>query len=95
MIRFIAFTWGLSAAWAWTLFTDSGRGTSPLGPSLLGAITLGMFVYMVRRADRLRGGHEYVTARLEYHRGFSQDRWKRDKPAQGDDGGSEFTLGGW
>lgn len=95
MIRFIAFTWGLAGAWAWVLFTDRGRGTGVVGIVLVAGATLGLFVFMVRRANRLAGGHEYVNARLEYHRGFSQDRWKRDKPAKGDDGGSELTLGGW
>jgi hypothetical protein len=96
MFRFIAFTWGLAAAWAWVVFTDSGRSTGLIGFIAVGSITLGLFFFMVRRSNRLSGSHEYVNARLEYHRGFSQNRWKRSKPARGDDGGSELTLGsGW
>jgi hypothetical protein len=93
MVRFIAFTWGLAAAWAWVLFTDGGRSTGFVG--LLGvlAATLGLFVFMVRRSRRLGAGHEYVNARLEYHSGFSQGRWRRDRPARGDDGGSELDVG--
>lgn len=96
VLRFIAFTWGLAAAWAWLMFTGGGRAAGLAGLLVVGGATLAAFVHMVRRSNRLRGGHEYVNARLEYHRGFSRDRWRRSRPAQGDDGGSEFTLGsGW
>lgn len=93
MLRFIAFTWGFAAAWAWLLFTESGRSTGAVGYVILGGATLGLFAHMVRRSKRLAGGDEYVNARLEYHRGFSQDRWRRAKPAKGDDGGGEFSIG--
>ena len=93
MIRFVAFTWGLAGAWAWMLFTDSGRNAGILGYVLVLGATLALFVYMVRRSNRLSGGTEHVNARLEYHQGFSKARWKRNKPARGDDGGSEFSIG--
>lgn len=93
MIRFIGFTWGLAGAWAWLLFTDGGRDAGVLGYGAVLGATLGLFVFMVRRSNRLSGGGEYVNARLEYHQGFSKARWKRNKPARGDDGGSEFSIG--
>jgi hypothetical protein len=95
MIRFIAFTWGLGAAWVWLLFAQKGTVANVLGAIVLGSVTVGLFVFMIRRSNRLNAGHEYVNARLEYHQGFSKGRWKRSKPARGDDGGSELTLGGW
>ena len=94
MIRFIVVTWGLAAGWAWWLFAQKGSLANVGGGVLLGVCTVGVFAHMVRRSNRLSAGHEHVTARLEYHRGFSNDRWKRSKPARGDDGGSELTLGG-
>ena len=93
MLRFILFTWGLAGGWAWVLFTESGRDAGVFGWLLVGGATLALFVFMVRRSNRLSAGNEYVNARLEYHRGFSNDRWRRAKPAKGDDGGSELTLG--
>lgn len=93
MLRFIAFTWGLAGAWAWVFFTESGRSTGLLGVLGVVGATVALFVVMVRRANRLSAGHEYVNARLEYHQGFSKDRWNRSKPARGDDGGAEMDLG--
>jgi len=95
MIRFIAFTWGLGAAWAWLLFSQKSTVANVLGIIILSGATVGLFGFMIRRSNRLSGGHEYVNARLEYHQGFSKGRWNRSKPARGDDGGSEFTIGGW
>ncbi len=93
MIRFIVFTWGLAAGWAWWLFAQKGPATTVVSGFILGAITLGVLVHMVKRSNRLHSGHEFVNARLEYHQGFSKGRWKRSQPARGDDGGSELTLG--
>ena len=93
VIRFVIITWGLAAGWAWLLFGQKSATSGIAGGIVLAAITLGVFGYMVRRSTRLSGGHEHVNARLEYHQGFSKNRWKRAKPARGDDGGSELTLG--
>ena len=65
----------------------------PFGVLLAGGATLSLFIFMIRRSNRLSGGHEHVNARLEYHQGFSKARWKRSKPARGDDGGGEFSIG--
>jgi hypothetical protein len=92
--RFVLFTWGLVAGWGWLLFGVRTPGAAFAGAALLGAATLIGAAFMVRRARRLRGGHEYVNARLEYHAGNSSRVWRRARPARDDDGGSELTLGG-
>ena len=96
MIRFLGFTWGLALGWAWWAFVDKSSGLRVVSGVVLTAITLALLVFMARRSRRLSAGYEYVTPRLEYHQGYSKERWKRAKPARGDDGGNEFTLGsGW
>jgi hypothetical protein len=93
MGRFLLFTWGLVIGWGWLLFGARTAPTAIVGAVLLGSVTLGIAVHMFRRAGRLRAEHEYVTARLEYHAGNSSRVWRRARPARGDDGGSEFSLG--
>jgi len=94
MIRFVVVTWGLVGGWLWWLFAPKGAALSVAALAVLGLLTLWLGTAMMRRARRLRGDHEYVNARLEYHQGMSRDRWRRAEPARDDDGGSEFTLGG-
>jgi hypothetical protein len=91
--RFLLFTWGLVAGWGWLLFGAGTAGTTIAAAMILGGVTLALAVHMFRRAGRLRGEHEYVTARLEYHAGNSSRVWRRAHPARDDDGGAEFTLG--
>lgn len=95
MIRFLLATWGLAFGWGWWVFAPKGGGVRLVGLLVLAAGTALLAVAMRRRSHRLRGDHEYVTARLEYHAGFSRGRWRRTDTARGDDGGSEFTMGSW
>lgn len=93
MLRFVLSAWGLAAGWAWLLFAQKGHVASLVGGTILGLVTLGLFAFMVRRSNRLTSNHEHVNARLEYHSGFTRGRWRRNRPARDDDGGSELTLG--
>jgi hypothetical protein len=96
MLRFVVVTWGLVGGWTWWVFAPKDGVASLVGAILLGSATVVLAWVMVRRSSRLRAGHEYVNARLEYHSGMSSGRWKRARPARDDDGGSELTLGsGW
>jgi len=96
MLRFMVVTWGLVGGWLWWLFAPKSGAATVAGLLVLAAVTFGLAVLMMRRSRRLRGGHEYVNARLEYHQGMSRDRWRRAAPAREDDGGRELTLGsGW
>ena len=93
VIRFFLATWGLAAGWLWLIFAARGAATIVASVVLVVASAwLGRS--MVLRSQRLRGERDFVNARLEYHQGMSKDRWRRTKVASGDDGGSEFTLGG-
>ncbi len=93
MIRFFVTTWGLTIGWGWWLVAPKNPTVRVLGFVALAVATAVLAVGMNRRARRLRGNDEHVTARLEYHSGFSQGRWRRTDTARGDDGGAEFTLG--
>ena len=96
MIRFVAITWGLGSAWAWWLFVYKSSSVQFVTGVLLAGVTLALFAFMIRRSNRLNAGYDYVTPRLEYHQGYSKERWRRNKPAREDDGGHELTLGsGW
>lgn len=94
MFRFVLLTWGLVLAWGWWLFAVKSTALAVGSGVLLGAITLTLAVVMYRRSSRLRGEHEYVNARLEYHSNASKSHWKRAETARGDDGGAEMSLGG-
>jgi hypothetical protein len=94
MFRFVVLTWGLVAGWGWWLFAAKSTTLAVVIGILLGAITLTLALIMYRRSRRLRGEHEYVNARLEYHSNASKSHWKRAKPSRGDDGGAEMSLGG-
>lgn len=96
MLRFVATTWTLVAGWLWWAFVPKGGGATIVGGLMLAVCSSALLAVMVRRSRRLAGHHEHVNARLEYHQGMSRDRWRRAKPARGDDGGMELTLGsGW
>jgi len=95
MIRFMALAWGLTGGALWLVF--AGRGTAAVVVGVLLVVTaLVLARAMAARALRRRGNGEFVNPRLVYHAGMSRDRWRRARPARGDDGGSELTLGsGW
>lgn len=95
VIRFFVTTWGLTIGWGWWLLAPKAAGTRIVGLVVLLAMTAILGGGMTRRSRRLRGDHEYVNARLEYHSGFSRGRWRRTETARGDDGGSEITMGSW
>lgn len=95
MIRFLLATWGLTFGWGWWVFAPKSATARLVGLAVLIAATTVLALAMRARSRRLRGDHEYVTARLEYHSGFSRGRWRRTETARGDDGGSEITMGSW
>lgn len=94
-LKFLVVTPSLSLGWAWWLFAGKSGTASLIGGIFLGGITVWLGVMVTRRSRRLRSDNEHVTARLEYHSGLSQGRWWCNKPARGDDGGSEPTMSGW
>jgi len=91
----MALAWGLTGGALWLVF--AGRGTAAVVVGVLLVVTaLVLARAMAARALRRRGNGEFVNPRLVYHAGMSRDRWRRAKPARGDDGGTELTLGsGW
>lgn len=95
MIRFMLSTWTVAFGWGWWVIAPKSGVTRVVVLLILTASTTALALMMQARSRRLRGDHEYVTARLEYHSGFSRARWRRTDTSRGDDGGSELSLGGW